>query len=295
MRLIILCLLLTACSQQPMRDVTPQATAPSPRVVPDYIASPKNKILNGAMRFDQNKRGSSYLAPHDAEIYSLDQWRICGGTSTDGKFSVQRMTTSAVGFEYDLTAIVLETHTQPNQVNFHIEYPIEGRYIKDLYLGTPQAEDMTISFYVYASTIGEYPLAMMNGTNDRSYVTSFHVLQANTWQKIVVTIPGDTQGTWSTSDWTFGIKLLWSLGTGSQHSTAVSEQWRGTAEWHKSGAISLVELPVGSFIKITGVQLEKGSQATSFDYINEAEELERLERYYRIDNGEVINSRLGGS
>ncbi len=52
----------------------------TPAVMPfDWITSSKNKVLNGAMIFDQNKEGGVYTSLATAEVYSLDQWRYMGG------------------------------------------------------------------------------------------------------------------------------------------------------------------------------------------------------------------------
>lgn len=272
-------------------------------VVTPIIADPalndadtlKNKVINGAMQFDQGRQGAAYIAPRNAEIYSLDQWRICGGA--DGSWQTQRVPVSVDGFSFALKATVLQTQTiHTDMDNHHIEYPIEGRYIQSLNFGTPNAKDITISFWVRATKAGVKPFALMNGVNTESITTTYTVHQASTWEKVVITLSGEKQGTWTPTDWTFGMKLLWSLGTGTRYTGYGDALWYPYAGWNVPNTDQLLDEPVGSTLELTGVQLEIGNNATDFEHLPYNEELFRLERYFKVlSDGQVINTRLGGS
>jgi len=240
----------------------------------------RNFILNGDMAVDQNKAGGAYSST-STEVYSLDQWRYAGATGSTGVFSVQRVASSAPGFPYSLNNVVTTTQASLAATdNFHIEYAIEANSIPLLQFGTANAVTVALSFWVYASTTGNYSVSLMEGTNSRSYVTTYNVAVANTWQKQTIIIPGDTSGTYQTGVGQFGLKVIWSLGVGSTYSTSTSETWQGAAYWNKTGSQQFITEANSSTLYITGVQFEIGKAATNFEYTAPSQMLLNLQRYY---------------
>jgi hypothetical protein len=98
-----------------------------------------------------------------------------------------------------------------------------------------------------------------------------------------VTVTGSTSGTWLTNNST-GVVVTFGLGVGSTFS-GTAGSW-ATVDYNSStGAVSVIGTLNATF-KITGVQLEKGSTATSFDYRPYGTELALCQRYYyRITPG----------
>lgn len=243
----------------------------------------KNYILNGNMRFDQNKEGGAYLSLPNAEIYGLDQWRFCGGTSSNGSFYLIRapFPTTYQGAKYCMQIGVVTQQTVIGATdNFHIEHAIEGCNIADWSFGSSDAKPLILSFLAMAHVAGDYSVSLMNGINTRSYVTSFNLPAANTIYRVSVTFPGDTSGAWSTDVATFGAKVIWSLGVGSAATAPTSEVWNGAAYWNKAGTNQLVTYPHNTCLYIAEAQLEIGSVATDFEFLEYTEELLLLQRYY---------------
>ena len=110
---------------------------------------------------------------------------------------------------------------------------------------------------------GTFCGALGNNANNRSYVFSYTINSANTWEQKTITIAGDTTGTWATDN-TVGIVVRFSLGTGSTY-RGTAGSWAAGSFYSVSGETSVVGTNGATFY-ITGVQLEKGSTATSFDY-----------------------------
>lgn len=251
--------------------------SPSPT---DFSTTPnRNLVLNGAMVWDQKNEGNVYSST-GTEVYSLDQWRFVG-SGASGVFSIQRVASSAPGFPFSLNMVVTTQQASLAATdNFHLEHPIEGSRIGCLKYGTANAVTTNLSFWARASTTGNYSVSLMEGTNSRSYVTTFNIAVANTWEYKTILIPGDTSGTYQTADSTFGLKIIWSLGVGSTYSTATSETWQGAAYWNKTGSNQLIQQANGNNLYITGVQFEIGSFPTAFEYLFPSQELQLLRRYY---------------
>ena len=143
--------------------------------------------------------------------------------------------------------------------------------------GAAGSSSVTLSFWVRSSLTGAFGGSVRNSASDRSYPFSFTVNAANTWEQKSVTIAGDTSGTWLT-DSGIGLNLTFSLGTGATFS-GTAGAWAGANYTSATGATSVVGTSGATFY-ITGVQLEKGSTATSFDYRPYGTELALCQRYY---------------
>jgi hypothetical protein len=131
----------------------------------------------------------------------------------------------------------------------------------------------------------------MNSAQDRAYPYSYTISAANTWEQKTVTIAGDTTGTWLTTNGT-GVMVNFGLGVGSTFS-GTAGAWAASNLWSATGATSVVGTNGATFY-ITGVQLEKGSTATSFDYRPYSAELALCQRYYQ-NYGKNANAEIFGA
>jgi hypothetical protein len=228
------------------------------------------------MVIDQRNAGAS-VTPGDG-TYTLD--RFSGGVTQASKFSVQQNAGAIappVGFTNYLGATSLSAYSVLTGDIFVIGTRIEGLNIADLAWGTASASTVTLSFRVYSSLTGTFGGSVKNSAANRSYPFSYSIPVANTWTTISITIAGDTTGTWLTTNGT-GINLSFSLGTGATYSNTAGA-WAGSNYNSATGAVSVVGTSGATFY-ITGVQLEKGSVATSFDYRPYGTELSLCQRYY---------------
>jgi hypothetical protein len=154
---------------------------------------------------------------------------------------------------------------------------IEGFNAADLAWGTASASAVTLSFRVYSSLTGTFGGVLKNGAGNRSYPFTYSVPTANTWTTISIAVAGDTTGTWATGN-TTGIFVTWGLGVGSTLS-GTAGAWAAADLNSATGATSVVGTSGATFY-ITGVQLEKGSTATPFDYRPYGTELALCQRYF---------------
>jgi hypothetical protein len=239
----------------------------------------KNRIINGAMVLDQRNAGAS-ITPINNQ-YTLDRW-IANITQT-GKFTVQQnagSVTLPVGFSNYLGCTSASAYSVAAGDVFIMNQRIEGFNTADLGWGTANAKTVTLSFQVYSSLTGTFGGSIFNSAENYSYPFSYSIPVANTWTTISVTIAGPTSGTWIGATNGTGMKVNFSLGTGTTYS-GTAGSWSANYYASATGATSVVGTNGATFY-ITGVQLEVGSTATSFDYRPYGTELALCERYCRI-------------
>jgi len=241
----------------------------------------KNRIINGAMVIDQRNAGASVPTPNG---YIVDRFAIAQTTS--GKITAQQnagSVTPPVGFTNYLGVTVVNAYSVTSSDIYYINQSIEGYNTADLAFGTANAQTVTLSFWVRSSLTGTYGVRLVNATNNRSYVATYSISSANTWEQKSITIAGDTSGTWVGATNGIGIGLLWTLAAGSNFQTTANS-WQSGNYTTTSAQTQLVGTSGATFY-ITGVQLEKGSTATSFDYRAYGTELSLCQRYYQKVSG----------
>jgi hypothetical protein len=233
----------------------------------------KNRIINGAMVIDQRNAGAS-VTPLNA-AYTIDRW--FHQLSQASKISVQRSTTAPAGFINSALITSLSAYSVGVNDYFNIVQAIEGLNLTDLGWGTANAQTVTISFWVRSSLTGTFGGSVLNSNQTRAYPFTYTISAANTWEQKTVTIAGDTSGTWLTDNG-IGLRLSFGLGAGSNFSSTAGA-WAGGTYLSATGATSVVGTNGATFY-VTGVQLEKGSTATSFDVRPYTTELMLCQRYY---------------
>jgi hypothetical protein len=239
----------------------------------------KNRIINGQMQIDQRNAGAS-VSLTTSVVYSVDRWATYA--SQTGKATIQQNAGSVTppsGFTKYVGVTSSSAYSVTSGDIFQLFQNIEGLNVADFGWGTASAQTVTLSFWVRSSLTGTFAGSLYNSGGTRSYPFTYTISSANTWEQKTVTIAGDTSGTWLTTTG-IGIGVNFNLGAGST--------WNGTANsWNSgnyvstTGATSVVGTSGATFY-ITGVQLEKGSTATSFDYRPYGTELALCQRYYEI-------------
>jgi hypothetical protein len=230
------------------------------------------------MVIDQRNAGASVTITSNS-TYTLDRW--IANMNQASKFSVQQnagSVTPPVGFSNYLGVTSLSAYSIGSGDILTIGQFIEGFNTSDLGWGTANAKTVTLSFWVRSSLTGTFGGAIRNDANDRSYPFTYTISLANTWEQKSVTIAGDTSGTWVGSTNGIGIRIFFGLGVGSSVS-GTAGAWAGSNFWSATGATSVVGTN-GATLYLTGIQLEVGSTATSFDYRPYGTELALCQRYY---------------
>lgn len=237
----------------------------------------RNRFINGAMRIDQRNAGV-VLTPTDG-TYSLDRFRH--GVSQSAKFTVQQDSSAntTAGFASSLKVTSLSAYSITSSDFFTTEQYIEGNNISDLAWGTASAKTITLSFYVRSSLTGTFGGSLSNSASNRSQPFTYTIVTANTWEQKVVTIAGDTSGTWLTTNG-IGIRVYFGLGVGSTYSGATGS-WAAADYRSATGATSVVGTN-GATLLLTGLQLEASTTPTGFEYRQIGTELQLCQRYTNV-------------
>ena len=241
----------------------------------------KNRIINGAMVIDQRNAGASVTLSTDT--YVLDRYK--GLATQASKLSVQQnagSVTPPAGFINYMGFTSLSAYSIGAGDIFGFDQRIEGLNATDLAWGTASASAVTLSFWVRSSLTGTFGGSLENSAGTRSYPYTYTISVANTWEQKSITIAGDTSGTWLTTNG-IGIRVQFGLGVGSTFS-GTAGAWATANYISATGATSVVGTNGATFY-ITGVQLEKGSTATSFDYRPYGTELVLCQRYCQTVSG----------
>jgi hypothetical protein len=212
------------------------------------------------MVIDQRYAGASFTQT-TATDYVVDRFFVQG--SITSKFTAQQSSTTTTGFNNSFLLTSSAATTPSASDYYYFGQRIEGLNVYDLAWGTASAATVTLSFWVRSSLTGTFSGALLNSAANRSYAFTYTINSANTFEQKTVTIAGDTSGTWLTTNGV-GIVLRFALGAGSSFLQSANS-WgtgnvlgaTGTTQWISTS---------GATFYITGVQLEKGSTATSFDY-----------------------------
>jgi len=251
------------------------------------VASPpnsmgfRNRILNGGMVIDQRNAGAS-VSFNTSSNFPVDRFKTYNTVGSGS--TAQRSTTAPDGFNNSILFTV-GTGASPGAADeCRFFQAIEGFNVADLGFGTANAQSITISFRVRSSITGTYALNLRNDAGNRSYVATYAIDAANTWETKTVTIAGDTSGTWATGNST-GIMLRFDLGSGSNANTTAGA-WQAGNFGRTSACVNWISNSGATFY-LTGVQLEAGTVASPFERRDYGRELMMCQRYLPALTGGV--------
>jgi hypothetical protein len=248
----------------------------------------KNKIINGAMMIDQRFAGSANTPADSA--YTIDRWQFW--SSQSGKLSIQQSTTAPNGFSNSMLVTSLSSYSVASTDEIGFTTKLEGYNIVDLAWGTSDAKTVSLSFWVRSSLTGTFGGSIGNSGLSRVYVFSYTINQANTWEYKTITITGETSGTWEKTN-ALGLSLNFQFGAGSSSTrTQPAGSWYSgsTSLRGASGQVNLAATS-GATWYMTGLQLEKGTTASTFEFRSYQKELILCYRYFlRYGQGTIVGS-----
>jgi hypothetical protein len=282
---------------QPMVTFSNTHMIVTSNVSAEGISMFRNRFLNGDMRVDQKNLGGLYTFNNTAG-YALDRWYIVAvGAANNGVITAQRsaIVPPNTGFT---NSIVLTTSTVRSSPaggdNYQFLQILEGNSYSDFMLGTSAAVPFTMSFWIRSSLTGTFGGTMGNHNDTANYAFSFTVSAANTWEYKVITFPPCTIGSWATDN-SRGLTVHWDLGAGSgleMASNSFNVGWSSGGIFSSSSFVKFVR-NAGATLYFTGVQLEKGTMATPFEFRSMMMETLLCQRYHYRRWNDTAYDRFG--
>jgi hypothetical protein len=234
----------------------------------------ENRIINGDMRIDQRNSGN----PGTAGGYTVDRWQFAASLTTKGTWQ-QGNTNGPPGFGKFLAFASNSAYVPAAADYFGFLQIIEADMVTDFAWGTPQAQPVTLSFWAVSNLSGTFSGSFTNMAVNRSYVFTYSLV-ANTWTKVVITIPADTGGTWVMAGNAGSVRVMFCFGIGTTYAGPAGA-WSSNYYLGATGTINVVGSATGQF-NLTGVKLEIGSVATPFNRQTMAKSLSDCLRYYQV-------------
>ena len=248
------------------------------------ITGRRNILMNSAMMIAQRSTSTQFSGSNG---YVCDRFECSNQTDGAITFSQSTDVPSGQGF-INSTKINVDTADTSLAATQHalFQQKVEGLQSSHLMWGTSNAQNVTVSFWIKSSLTGTFTYYFLDeSANSQSYVETFTIDSANTWQKIVLNIDGPTTG--GTSD--FPITNARSfftgicLGVGATHQTSTTGSWHATANFAASTSSAVKLIGTGSAnMYVTGWQMEVGTLTnTIFEHRSFGEELSLCQRYYQ--------------
>jgi hypothetical protein len=253
----------------------------------------KNRLINGDMNIDQRGSASTPVSNGAAaNTYFTDRWCMFGTVAA--RMNARQSTVAPSGFTNSALITSLAATTPGSGDAYGIRQIIEGFNTADLGWGTANAQTVTVSFWVRSSITGTYSFSPFNDNTGgwRTYVATYTINAADTWEYKTLTIPGDTGGTWNKTNGQ-GIQCWWDLGSGTSFNTTAGA-WNGNLLVRTAGSVNWIGTSGATFY-ITAVQFEKGTTATNFDVLPYTTELQLCQRYFVKFGGEVSSEVVAPS
>jgi hypothetical protein len=244
-----------------------------------YAPKRKNLIINGGFSIAQ--RGTSFNSL-TASTWTLDRWRYTEQSTATVTVTQPSLTAGeAAGSHYWFMAVnVADAALTGSDFNMII-YRVEGNDSRVLnWNRTTQAakKDVTVSFWHAHTLTGTHCVSIRNDDNTRSYVAEYTQTSANTWQYTTITIPAPTDGTWLVGN-DVGLTLNFCFAVGTTYATSNADTWESSNYLATPNQVNNMN-NTANRIRLAGIQMEVGTDATDFEYRHFSEELALCQRYY---------------
>tara|TARA_Y100000356_G_C11234052_1_gene276695 strand:- start:238 stop:1335 length:1098 start_codon:yes stop_codon:yes gene_type:complete len=244
--------------------------------------SSRNLVVNGGMKVAQ--RGTVTGVGVDTYM-ACDRWKnFASAVGQAGRATATQETiTDLAGFDKALKMQVTTTETPASNEQYGINTRLEQQDIKGLGIGTSDAIPITLSFYAKAPSGSGVYCAGIVMSGGGHYFEEVNI--GTTWARHEINIPATTTSSHASTqsnDNVTGLEIQITLMAGSSTNGSTNGAWgSGQVNRATSNQTNFFS-STNNNIFVTGVQLERGTQATPFEHRIFGDELRRCQRYYEI-------------
>ena len=211
----------------------------------------RNLVINGNMDFWQ--RGTSVACNFNDDKYLADRFVIdvwAASASATGTYSRSADVPTQAQSGFNSRYSLLYTNTSANSNSITVRYEVEGQDYQQIH-----AQKIRVQFWVKSSVAGTYSLGLQNGANqNRSYLTTYTIASANTWQKVAIDVQLDQTGTWNFNE-TAGLSILWGAGVPSFYGLSALNTWVSSRVTGYTGNTASWSTTSGATFQIAQVSL----------------------------------------
>jgi hypothetical protein len=215
--------------------------------------------INGSMEVSQ-ERGTAGISINNE--YLCDGWK----TIKNGTMVLTGQAVNAPGYFQGFQNLLhlITTTAQPalgagDYVSARAY--IEGYRVSRLEWGSAAAKPLTIGFWSSHNRTGIHSVALHNSGFNRNYTTTYTQNVSGVPQYNVITIPGDTTGTWDKANGP-GLVIEFSAACGTTYTAPTANTWSTTTYLAAPGQVNGVAATSDVF-RITGVVVLPGIEAPS--------------------------------
>ena len=260
----------------------------------------RNRIINGSMQINQRAATTYVSASGNNYYYNADRFYWLNNSSTAGTITATPTPLSPLDAPYKqgiTTALTITANSAVTATSgiLGLVQAVEAYNMQDFgWTAGNTGSPVTLSFWLKTNiTSTTIPIAINNYiAGQGTYTTSVLAAASNSWQYVQVTIPPPP----STYTWNTGSAggLTVSLGGYTGSSTASNNAWSAPANIATSSTGSTnIWSTTNNYVQVTGLQLEKGTLATPFEFRPYQVELQLCQRYY--NKTYEMNIAPGGS
>ena len=246
-------------------------------------AGRRNLIINGSMAVAQRATSVAAQSFSSPSYPVCDRWQLRSGGLDQANFDVSQQNDAPGGV--CTKSIKVDVNAAESALSsgeyLWIAQTLEAQNCSDLGFGDSGASDLTISFYVKSNVTGIYSMYLYSQDPNRSISRTYTIDTSGQWERKIIHIPGDTGGSSINHDNGIGIKIYWHLLAGSDYQSSNATNWQthngnATAYGHEVN----IATSTSNYWQLTGVQVERGSNATEFENRSFGEEFALCQRYY---------------
>lgn len=237
-----------------------------------------NLLHNGAMQVHQ--RGVSASGLTTSNWYTADRWYLNVSSLGEWTATVESDAPTGSGFRKSLKLLCTTADASPDDEDYvMLRQRLEGQDVQVLRKGTAEALPVTLSFWTKSSKTGTYVALLYDNNNNRHVSAAYTVTSSGVWEYQSVTFPGDATGSF-TNDEEAALSVEFWLGAGSNYTSGTLGTTWGVTPANRAPGLVNVGAVSGDYLQVTGIQLEAGSVASTFDHKSYATELRECQRYY---------------